>query len=46
MSTSQYGFPIAKNPILLQNFTDVKDGFLEISKNHLKFEIILKAIIY
>jgi hypothetical protein len=35
MSTSQYGFPITKNPILLQNFTDVKDGLLEISNNHL-----------
>jgi hypothetical protein len=41
MSTSQYGFPIAKNPILLQNFTDVKDGFLEISKNHFESNYIL-----
>jgi hypothetical protein len=29
MCTSQYGIPIAKNPILLQNFTDEKDGLIE-----------------
>jgi len=29
MCTSQYGLPTTKNPILSQNFIDVKDGLIE-----------------
>jgi hypothetical protein len=36
MCTSQYCFPIAKNPILLQNFIDVKDGLIEHSHESFK----------
>jgi len=45
MCTSQYGLPTANNPILFQNFTNVKDG-LNIPNNYLKFEIILTLMIY
>jgi hypothetical protein len=36
MCTSQYGIPIVKNPILLQNFTYEKDGLIEHSQESYK----------
>jgi len=36
MCTSKYGFPATKNPILLQNFIDVKDGLIEHSQESFK----------
>jgi hypothetical protein len=44
MCASQYGIPIANNPIFLQNFTNVKDGLIENSQE--SFKTILKAMIY
>jgi hypothetical protein len=36
MCISQYGIPTVKNPILLQNFTNEKDGLIEHSQESYK----------